>query len=188
MTDLVFLANDTPLTTSRIVADKFDKRHDNVMRDIRFLVEEMRGLLNFEDTPEDALNFEDISTMYNLESYSDAYGREKPMYTMNRDGFALLAMGFTGTKALQFKLRFLAEFNRMERELRELPKPAPLPVIAHVERPLENITDFQRGVVLGKLAAHAQDPYMKKKLIAEAANLIHRDEVFPVTDEERWPF
>ena len=181
MTDLVFLKSKQPVTTSLKVAEQFGKEHKNVLRDIETIIEQMASVSQSSKLGS--------AQMFAKTTYqAEEGGRRYPMYTMNRDGFALLAMGFTGTKALQFKLRFLAEFNRMERELRELPKPAPLPVIAHVERPLENITDFQRGVVLGKLAAHAQDPYMKKKLIAEAANLIHRDEVFPVTDEERWPF
>lgn len=41
-------------------------------------------------------------------------GQEYPMFVMNRDGFTLLAMGFTRDRALQFKLDYIAAFNRME--------------------------------------------------------------------------
>lgn len=41
------------------------------------------------------------------------------MYIMNRDGFSLLAMGFTGKKALEWKLKYINAFNEMERQLRE---------------------------------------------------------------------
>lgn len=47
-------------------------------------------------------------------------GRRYPMFTMNRDGFSLLAMGFTGKKALKFKLRFIDAFNKMEAKLKQL--------------------------------------------------------------------
>lgn len=42
------------------------------------------------------------------------------MFVMNRDGFTLLAMGFTGDKALKFKLDYIAAFNKMEKELKSL--------------------------------------------------------------------
>lgn len=42
----------------------------------------------------------------------------QPMYLMNRDGFSLLAMGFTGAKALEFKLAYINAFNEMEEKLR----------------------------------------------------------------------
>ena len=105
--DLVLIDNDQALTTSLIVAEKFEKRHDIVLRDIRNLIEQVRSLLKFEDTP---LFYE---STYTNEQNKQTY----PMYLMNRDGFLLLAMGFTGTKALEFKLNFIAEFNRMQTAL-----------------------------------------------------------------------
>lgn len=44
----------------------------------------------------------------------DSYGRERRVIYMNRDGFTILAMGFTGKKALQFKLKYIEAFNKME--------------------------------------------------------------------------
>lgn len=41
-------------------------------------------------------------------------GREYPMYYMNRDGFSVLAMGFNGSRALDFKLQYIEAFNRFE--------------------------------------------------------------------------
>lgn len=40
---------------------------------------------------------------------------------MNRDGFTLLAMGFTGKSALQFKLKYIEAFNEMERQIKQQP-------------------------------------------------------------------
>ena len=42
------------------------------------------------------------------------------MYNMNRDGFSLLAMGFTGEKALRWKLDYIKAFNTMEAELKRI--------------------------------------------------------------------
>lgn len=41
---------------------------------------------------------------------------------MNRDGFTLLAMGFTGKAALEWKLKYIAAFNEMEKKLAEHPQ------------------------------------------------------------------
>lgn len=50
------------------------------------------------------------------------------------------------------------------------------------DKPLPSVTDFQRAVAFTKLAAHAEDPYMKKRLVVEAANLLNGEEMFAVPD------
>lgn len=102
--ELVFAQNNQALTTSLTVAEYFDKEHKNVIRDIRGLIEQIGDGLK-------------IEPMFEETKYPDKYGREQLMYLMNRDGFTLLAMGFTGEKALKFKLDYIAAFNAMEREL-----------------------------------------------------------------------
>lgn len=94
-----------PVTNSLLVAEKFGKRHDNVLRDIETLIV---ALLKIEDTP----MF--LKTTYIHEQNNQAH----PMYLMNRDGFSLLVMGFTGSKALAFKLEFIEAFNRAEEMLK----------------------------------------------------------------------
>lgn len=106
MSNLVIMKNKQVVTTSLNVAKKFDKRHDNVLRDLENLKE---GVLNFEE-----MFYEGVEM--------DAYNRPRKTYYMNRDGFTLLAMGFTGKKALDFKLDYIQAFNKMERELIELIK------------------------------------------------------------------
>ena len=108
--DLVFIRNNQALTDSRIVAEYFGKRHDNVVRDIRDLIEQIGGILKNEETP----LFEEATYIH------EQNGQSYPMYYMNRDGFTLLAMGFTGKEALQFKLAYIAKFNEMERTLSNL--------------------------------------------------------------------
>lgn len=116
MKELVFLQNKQALTTSRNVAEYFEKRHDHVIRDIETLIEQMASvsqspiLGNGVSKPTSAMFFE---TTYQAEEG----GRKYPMYLMNKDGFTLLAMGFTGEKALKFKLDYINQFNAMEKVL-----------------------------------------------------------------------
>ena len=95
----VSLHDGRPATTSREVAHYFRKRHDNVVRDIRSIMD---------NCPEEftALNFE-------VSNYLDQTGRSLPMYIIFRDGFTLLAMGYTGPEAMRFKLAYIEAFNRM---------------------------------------------------------------------------
>lgn len=82
---------------SKEVAEHFEKRHDHTLRDI----EVFRDLPNFGEM------FEEVTI-------PDSYGRPQRAYNMNRDGFSLLAMGFTGKTALSWKVRYIEAFNKME--------------------------------------------------------------------------
>lgn len=96
--------------SSRDVAAFFGKRHDNVLRDIEALMAE---------APACALNFEGTS-----EAVAMPRGgvRQERAFLMNRDGFTLLAMGFTGKKALKFKLDYIAAYTALEAEAIEARK------------------------------------------------------------------
>lgn len=94
---------DRIMVSSKEVADKFDKRHDNLLRDI----EDLQVPDNFR-----LLNFEEIYD-------KDTYGRDQKTYLMTKDGFIILAFGFTGKKALQWKLGFLEAFNKMDHTITE---------------------------------------------------------------------
>ena len=111
MTDLVFKGrNDQVLTNSLLVAEKFGKEHKHVLDVIRELIQ------GCAETSADPMF---VETIYVNEQNRQEY----PMFVMNRDGFTLLAMGFTGKKALKFKLDYIAAFNAMERSLKEIKTP-----------------------------------------------------------------
>lgn len=102
--------NGVVTTTSTQVAQFFGKRHDNVLRAIRVLIRETASdnrRLNFEETVEVR------------ENPSGGAPISMPAYRMDREGFMLLAMGFTGKEALRWKLAYIAAFNRMEAELQK---------------------------------------------------------------------
>lgn len=100
------VVDGVPTTTSLDVARHFGKRHANVCRAIRDLIAQL---------PTDhALNFELMVVEVDIGSGAT---RPDPAYRITRDGFTLLAMGFTGARALEFKLAYLDAFNRMEAEV-----------------------------------------------------------------------
>jgi Rha family phage regulatory protein len=93
---IVTMKNDRAFTNSRDVADFFEKRHDHLLTDIDGLI--AMGVPEFRETP--------YVHSQNGQSYR--------AFDMTKDGFTLLAMSFTGSKALQFKLAYIAAFNSLE--------------------------------------------------------------------------
>ncbi|EAL4461936.1 phage regulatory protein [Campylobacter coli] len=94
--------------TSLDVAKVFGKNHFHVLRDIENILNNLRKI----GTSQDLSNF-------GLVKYKDKKGELRPVYQISRDGFSLLAMGFTGKKALQFKIAFINAFNEMEKLLQK---------------------------------------------------------------------
>lgn len=113
MTDLVFKGqNGQVLTNSLLVAEKFGKRHADVIRSID-------NILNTEDESLNAkMRLAFVST-----TYEDSTGKSNPAYIMNQKGFSILVMGWNGIKALKFKNEFYDAFEAMERSLKEIKTP-----------------------------------------------------------------
>lgn len=157
---VVFEMNGNIFANSRDVASYFEKEHRNVLRDVDRLIEQepalaQGGRLTFEQT-----------------QYTDPQnGQTYRSYLMNRDGFTLLAMGFTGAKALKWKLRYIEAFNRMEAELRRRP-PAPaidysdpqvmLGVISHLQGEV-----VQKDQLILKQSAQIEATKPKEKFFDE---------------------
>ncbi|MDQ9304566.1 Rha family transcriptional regulator [Escherichia marmotae] len=99
----VTIENGRAVTTSVAVAEFFRKLHKNV-------IQKIEGLECSSEFTE--LNFKPSE-------YTDSTGRKLPMYQITKNGFVFLVMGFTGKKAAAFKEAYIAEFDRMEAELRQ---------------------------------------------------------------------
>lgn len=101
MTDIILSTqNGEPVASSRQIAENFGKEHKNVIQAVTNLVAE---------------NSAAKSMFY--ETTFENRGKQYPMYLMNRDGFSLLVMGFTGKAALEWKLKYIQAFNEMEKKL-----------------------------------------------------------------------
>ncbi len=123
-------------TTSTTVAEKFGKRHDTVLRAVDNL-----------EVP-DGFNRRNFVSV----EYRDAKGEQRRAVEMTRDGFMLLVMGFTGKKAMGWKVRFLEAFNEMERQLRGTAIPALNPPPSTYEAPY-----IRRDELIAALEGYASD-------------------------------
>ena len=92
--ELVTTKQDQTVTSSRIVAEYFEKQHKDVLKGIRKLLD---------DEPS-------LKDCFYLDSYTDNNNKERAMYYINEMGFSLLAMGFNGKKALKWKIDFYNAF------------------------------------------------------------------------------
>jgi Rha family phage regulatory protein len=98
----VDVKNGKAMVSSLRVAEKFGKRHDNIVRDIENLeITENFRLLNFEAS-----------------EYLNSQGKRQPMVMMTFEGFMFLVMGFTGKKASELKIAFITAFRKMEEAIR----------------------------------------------------------------------
>lgn len=102
MTDIILSTqNGEPVASSRQIAENFGKEHKDTLECIR-------QILAAENSATKSMFYE---TTY------ENRGKQYPMYLMNRDGFSLLVMGFTGKAALEWKLKYIQAFNEMEKKL-----------------------------------------------------------------------
>ena len=117
MNELVFKGqNDQVLTSSLLVAEKFKKEPNDVVRAIDNLLQNSDNECNAKVRNMFVEYTEDVPQ-------PNGGVKSARRFIMNRDGFTLLAMGFTGKKALKFKLDYIAAFNAMEKALKEQQKP-----------------------------------------------------------------
>lgn len=98
---LVDVVNNEIVVSSRQVAEHFGKEHKNVLASIS-----------------DILAAEISATKFYHETTFENRGKQYPMYLMDRDGFSLLVMGFSGKEALKWKIKYIEAFNSMEQRLK----------------------------------------------------------------------
>lgn len=114
MNELVIMHDQQAVTTSLILAEAFNKQHKNVIQAIEAKIEPAENSARYK-----RMFYEGI--------YTDKKGEQRKMYYLNRDGFTFIAMGFTGRKADEFKLKYIDAFNRMEERIKQQPAQYKLP-------------------------------------------------------------
>ena len=106
MNEIVYRGeSNQPLTNSKLVAEVFGKEHKHVREAIKKLL----------TTAENST----VNQMFSESTYLNEQNKEQPMFIMNQDGFTLLAMGFNGKKAMEFKLKYIEAFNAMKRQIEQ---------------------------------------------------------------------
>ena len=166
------------VTSSQAVAYYFEKQHRNVLRAIR-------GMLKNEHTKE----------MFYEYLYTDKQNDQTyPAFLMTRDGFTLLAMGFTGKKALEWKIRYIQAFNEMEKKLKKQENPtaqnctvnsktpdvAPPEVLAQARAKTMLMNARTRQAKLWKTLADESTGTYREICKVYAANILAGKEVLPL--------
>lgn len=136
-----------PTTTSRDIAETFGKDHKAVLRRIREL----------DCSPEfHERNFAPMEIDVHI---GGGNVRRDPAFRVTRDGFAFLCMGFTGPKAAQWKERYIAYFNRMEKALHaKVGKRAGRVSVASSENESKRVFDVEAALLSGQQDPHPLPP------------------------------
>lgn len=143
-------ANGIPVVNSREVAEHFEKRHDNVLRDIEALILPPSDLRVGTESMAYGTNAP-VKSWFVESPYIDPNGLSRRSFDMTRDGFSLLVMGWTGAKAMRFKVAYIDAFNRMEETLRNRP-----PVDLNDAATLRNLLIDYSGRVLALEQVNAE--------------------------------
>lgn len=144
-TTLVEIVNNQVVVSSRMVAERFGKRHVEVLDAIRSIERCV----------------ENSTELFKKVELTDSYGRLQPAYLMNRDGFSLLAMGFTGSDALEWKLKYIKAFNAMEAELNKPKETIPTLPTSFAEA-LRLAADQAEQLELARPKVEFVDTYVEK--------------------------
>lgn len=149
LNDLVIMHDQQAVTTSLILAEVFDKKHKNVIQTISSKINS-------------AENSAQYKKMFAESTYTDRSGKQNKMYYLNRDGFTFIAMGFTGRKADEFKLKYIDAFNKMEEQIRN----------QSLQLITANADDLKRANLLYKIANLTSDEELKEQSLKSSYELV----------------
>ena len=153
MSDITLFNQDGKiLASSRDVAEKFGKNHKEILRSIDNISKETSTA--------------QFCALFKISNYKASNGKTNKEYLMDRDGFSLLCMGFTGTKALEWKLKYIDAFNQMEETLKSgdyLSEEEKLKLQLFSKDPLEVAAAHNRLIELATAPLKAENEILKPK-------------------------
>lgn len=149
MNELVIMHDKQAVTTSLVLSEAFGKQHKHVLEAISSKINS-------------AENSAQYKKMFAESTYTDRSGKQNKMYYLNRDGFTFIAMGFTGRKADEFKLKYIDAFNRMEERIRN----QSLQVLN------QSTDDLKRANLLYKIANLTSDEELKEQSLKSSYELV----------------
>ena len=127
-------SHDHVTADSLMVAEHFGKSHKNVIQTIETLISQTSAEIS--------------ANLFYESEYQDSYGRIQKNYLLPRDGFTLLGMGFTGAKALEWKLKYIAAFNAMESEIKKQNQPKPMSQLEILAATAQALVDQDKRITL----------------------------------------
>ena len=171
--ELVQVQNKQVVTTSQKVAEVFEKQHKDVLRAIENIKAGNCALTNF----------------FYEGTYKAGTGKSYKMYYMNRDGLSLLVMGFTGAKAMQWKIKYIEAFNTMEKLLKEQQRPAkPLDVTKQMRaEAMLNNSQARKAKLLYEIAKSTSNNLYRQAGEALAVNMLAGQKVMPMPEAQQRP-
>lgn len=149
MNNLVIMHDKQAVTTSLVLAEVFEKQHKNVIQAIEAKIEPAENQARYK-----RMFYEGI--------YIDKKGEQRKMYYLNRDGFTFIAMGFTGRKADEFKLKYIDAFNQMEEQIKS----------ESLQLVTANADDLKRANLLYKIANLTSDEELKEQSLKSSYELV----------------
>lgn len=118
MENLVEIKNNQVVVSSRQIAENFGKEHSKVLRSIRTAIEFTQAKNGLSKLSQD----NEVNDWFYETTYVDNSGKSNLEYLMNKNGFSLIVMGFTGEKAMQWKIQYIQAFEEMEKQLNQINK------------------------------------------------------------------
>lgn len=174
MNEIVITNTNGELTTSSLgIAEKFRKQHKHVIDAIEEL---KKGVAEISADP-----------MFIESTYQHPQNKQwYKCYELTRDGFSLLVMGFTGKKALEWKIKYIEAFNLMEQKLRGY-------------KPIQTAEDKARRLALQEMNARTRQANMflklanvdtvsqeyKNILVAKSAEVLTGEKLLPLLKSEQ---
>lgn len=150
MNELVIMHDKQAVTTSLVLSEAFGKQHKHVLEAISSKINSAENSAQYK------------KKMFAESTYTDRSGKQNKMYYLNRDGFTFIAMGFTGRKADEFKLKYIEAFNRMEEQIRN----QSLQVLN------QSTDDLKRANLLYKIANLTSDEELKEESLKSSYELV----------------
>lgn len=149
MNELVIMHDKQAVTTSLVLSEAFGKQHKHVLEAISSKINS-------------AENSAQYKKMFAESTYTDRSGKQNKMYYLNRDGFTFIAMGFTGRKADEFKLKYIDAFNKMEEQIRN----------QSFQALNQSTDDLKRANLLYKIANLTSDEELKEESLKSSYELV----------------
>lgn len=173
MNNLVIMHDKQAVTTSLKVAEIFHKNHKDVLEAIDQI---KTGVAENSADPQEMFIDGKYEHPQNHQTYRMVY--------MNRDGFTLLAMGFTGSKAIEFKLKYIEAFNTMESTIKQVPTKKLDPVL-QAELAVTRAKTAQANA-LYRIANKTVSNSAREQILSRATEIITGERLIPVMKQAEY--